>query len=63
MLRGDLPGSHRYILVMSSNVQLPAWLCNTWRSLTTLSEFMIVYGHYLQVQIFGLAYDKLVERF
>lgn len=63
MPRGDLPGSHRYILVMLSNVQLPAWLWNTWRSLTTLSELMVVYGHYLQVQISGLAYDKLVECF
>jgi hypothetical protein len=63
MLRDDLPGCHRYILIMPSMVQLPAWVYNTWRSLTALSEFMIIYGHYLQVQMSGFAYDKLVECF
>jgi hypothetical protein len=63
MLRGDLPGCHRYILVVPSMVQLLAWVYNTWRNFSTLSEFMIIYGHYLQVQVSGFTCDKLAECF
>ena len=31
MLRDDLPGCHRYTLIMPSMVQLPAWVCDAWR--------------------------------